>query len=98
MFGDLTTTWRDETVKRAMLADGHAGKGNFQFAGRTGNEPAPGSNAWPMAGSHTASGKPLLSNDMHLDYSLPGIWYMAHLQAPGLDVSGVALPGTPGIM
>src|SRR5262249_54302968 len=28
----------------------------------------------------------------------PGIWHMAHLQAPGLDVSGVALPGTPGII
>ena len=51
-----------------------------------------------MAGSHTASGKPLLSNDMHLEYSLPGIWYMTHLEAPGLNVAGVALPGTPGII
>ena len=61
-------------------------------------EPQPGSNAWALAGSRTASGKPLLSNDMHLEYSLPGIWYMAHLQAPGLDVSGVALPGAPGVI
>ena len=45
---------------------------------------SPGSNSWALAGSHTASGKPLLANDMHLEYSLPGIWYMAHLQAPGL--------------
>ncbi len=58
----------------------------------------PGSNAWAVSGAHTASGKPLLSNDPHLEYSLPGIWYMTHLEAPGLDVSGVALPGTPGIM
>ena len=35
---------------------------------------------------------------MHLEYSLPGIWYMAHLHAPGLDVAGVALPGTPGVV
>jgi penicillin amidase len=35
---------------------------------------------------------------MHLEYSLPGIWYMAHLEAPGLDVSGVTLPGTPGVI
>src|ERR1019366_2448616 len=98
MFRDLTTTWRDELAKRAMLAGGDAGKVNFLFAARSGNEPAPGSNAWAIAGSHTASGKPLLSNDMHLEYSLPGIWYMAHLQAPGLDVAGVTLPGLPGVV
>src|SRR5581483_5964050 len=51
-----------------------------------------------LSGRHTASGKPLLSNDMHLEYSLPGIWYMAHVQAPGLNVSGVTLPGTPGVI
>src|ERR1019366_1050986 len=38
------------------------------------------------------------SSDMHLAYSLPGSWYMTHIQAPGLDVSGVALPGAPGVM
>ena len=37
----------------------------------------PGSNNWVVSGQHTISGKPLLSNDMHLEYSLPGIWYMA---------------------
>ncbi len=98
MFRDLTTSWRDEVVKRAMLTDGDPAKVNFLFAERSGNEPAPGSNAWAIAGSHTASGKPLLSNDMHLAYSLPGIWYMAHLQAPGLDVAGVTIPGLPGVV
>jgi len=28
----------------------------------------PGSNEWAISGAHTASGKPLLSNDMHLDH------------------------------
>jgi penicillin amidase len=68
------------------------------FPPRSGAEVQPGSNAWALAGSRTASGKPLLSNDMHLEYSLPGIWYMTQLTAPGLDVSGVALPGTPGVI
>ncbi|MDQ6708646.1 MAG: penicillin acylase family protein, partial [Acidobacteriota bacterium] len=58
----------------------------------------PGSNAWAVAGSRTASGHALLSNDMHLEYSIPGIWFMAALKAPGLNVSGVSLPGTPGII
>jgi len=98
MFRDLTSTWRDELIKRTMLASGNREMVNFLFPVRSGAEVQPGSNAWALAGPHTASGKPLLSNDMHLAYSVPGIWYMAHLQAPGLDVSGVALPGAPGII
>jgi penicillin amidase len=98
MFRDLTTTWRDEVIKRNMLMDGNQVKVNFLFPVRSGSELQPGSNAWAVAGSHTASGKPLLSNDMHLEWSIPGIWYMAHLQAPGLNVSGVTLPGVPGVI
>jgi penicillin amidase len=56
---------------------------------------APGSNEWVISGKHTASGKPLLSNDMHLGLTVPNIWYMASLTAPGLHVEGVSLPGTP---
>ncbi|WP_263357170.1 penicillin acylase family protein [Acidicapsa ligni] len=55
----------------------------------------PGSNNWVIAGKHTASGKPLLSNDMHLGLTVPNIWYMADLSAPGLHVAGVTLPGMP---
>ena len=81
-----------------MLAGGDAAKVNFLFASRSGDDPLPGSNAWAIAGSRTASGKPLLSNDMHLEYALPGVWYMTHLEAPGMDVSGVSLPGVPGVV
>ncbi|MBZ5725926.1 MAG: penicillin acylase family protein [Acidobacteriia bacterium] len=98
MFRTLTTTWRDEVVKRAMLAEGDAAKVNFLFPVRAEGDGQPGSNAWAIAGSRTASGKPILSNDMHLEYSLPGIWYMAHLTAPSLDVSGVTIPGVPGVV
>ena len=98
MFRSLTTTWRDELIKRDMMKEGDAKLVEQLFPPRSGAEVQPGSNAWALAGSRTASGKPLLSNDMHLEYSLPGIWYMTQLKAPGLDVSGVALPGTPGII
>ncbi len=98
MFRDLTTSWRRDAAKRTMLAQGDATKVNFLFALRTGGSVQPGSNAWALSGSHTENGKPLLSNDMHLQLSLPGIWYLTHLTAPGLDVSGVALPGAPGII
>jgi penicillin amidase len=54
-----------------------------------------GSNNWVVSGSRTQSGKPLLVNDPHLAHSIPSVWYMIHLKAPGLDVTGVSLPGLP---
>ncbi|HEV2425590.1 MAG TPA: penicillin acylase family protein [Terriglobia bacterium] len=63
-----------------------------------GNDLVLGSNNWVISGGHTASGKPLLSNDPHLGHSVPSIWYMVHLEAPGMDVSGVSLPGMPTVI
>jgi penicillin amidase len=59
---------------------------------------ASGSNNWVIAGQHTASGKPMLSNDMHLALSVPTIWYMADLRAPGYHAAGVTLPGMPFVV
>ena len=98
MFRDLTNTWENEILKRDLMRQGDPRKVAVLFPVRAGTETQPGSNAWALSGSRTASGKPLLSNDMHLGYSLPGIWYMAHIEAPGLDVAGVTLPGTPGVI
>ncbi len=64
-------------------------------------EPQPlgiGSNNWALAGSRTATGKPLLANDPHLILSAPTLWYLAQLHAPGLDVVGATLPGMPGVI
>ncbi|MGA8729078.1 MAG: penicillin acylase family protein [Terracidiphilus sp.] len=58
----------------------------------------PGSNNWVISGQHTASGKPLLSNDMHLGFSVPSIWYMADLSAPGYHAAGVTLTGMPFVI
>jgi penicillin amidase len=57
-----------------------------------------GSNNWVVAGKHTASGKPLLANDMHLGLTEPEIWYMADLKAPGYHATGVTLPGMPFVI
>ena len=57
-----------------------------------------GSNQWVIAGAHTASGKPLLSNDMHLPLTEPNVWYIADLKAPGFHAAGVTLPGMPYIV
>jgi penicillin G amidase len=54
-----------------------------------------GSNNFVVSGAHTASGKPLLANDTHLQLSVPALWYVIHLTASGLNVEGFALPGAP---
>ena len=54
-----------------------------------------GSNNFVVSGAHTASHKPLLANDTHLALSVPCIWYLVHLTAPGWNVEGFALPGAP---
>ncbi len=57
-----------------------------------------GSNNWVVSGAHTATGKPLLANDTHLELSIPSIWYEIHLTAPGWNVKGFTLPGAPMIV
>lgn len=57
-----------------------------------------GSNNWVVSGAHTATGKPLLANDTHLELMMPSIWYEVHVTAPGWNVKGFALPGSPMII
>jgi len=57
-----------------------------------------GSNNWVVSGAHTATGKPLLANDTHLELSIPPIWYEIHLSAPNYNAKGFTLPGAPLIV
>lgn len=75
-----------------------------------GEAPGLGSNNWVIAGSRTATGKPILANDPHLGIQMPSIWYEADLycsaqdQQPGKNadgpfhVRGFSFAGTPGIV
>ena len=57
-----------------------------------------GSNDWVVSGAHTVTGKPFLSNDMHLGHQMPSLWYEAHLRSGAFDVAGVTLPGMPYVI
>jgi penicillin amidase len=62
-----------------------------------------GSNNWAVTGAHTESGSAMLSDDMHLSFAVPIIWYRAQLNYPAADgqnvrVTGVSLPGAPAIV
>jgi len=56
-----------------------------------------GSNCIALAGSRTASGKPLLEGDPHLSVRNPSIWYEVGLHGAGYEVAGFSIPGLPGI-
>ncbi|MFX1562334.1 MAG: penicillin acylase family protein, partial [Promethearchaeota archaeon] len=57
----------------------------------------PGSNNWAVNGTKSATGKPILCNDMHLSWSIPSVWYQAHCVSSdsGLNIYGFTLPGIP---
>jgi len=57
-----------------------------------------GSNNWVVDGTMTASGKPLLASDPHLDAQIPSLWYLAHLSTGDFDVIGATLPGAPAVV
>jgi penicillin amidase len=56
-----------------------------------------GSNNWAVAGSRTATGRPILASDPHRAHSLPSLRYIVHLTAPGMDVIGAGEPALPGL-
>ena len=57
-----------------------------------------GSNNWAVHGSRTTTGSPILSNDPHLNLTLPSIWYVVHLNAPGVNAMGASFPGAPQVI
>ena len=59
-----------------------------------------GSNSWVISGDRTASGHPILANDMHLALRAPSLWYLAalHGETDEFAVAGFTLPGVPGIV
>lgn len=79
--------YRSEAPRGPSLADAYlpAGEGA-------------GSNNWAVAGSRSATGKPLLANDPHLGLQSPIIWYFAHLSWPGRNLIGGTIPGLPSVV
>lgn len=107
MYRDLTSSWKSDLSRASVLSSGDRRllpqlfPGDTPLAHEAGSlapDAHPGSNAWAVSGKFTASGKPILASDPHLEYGLPSTWYMVHLQAPGLNVSGVSLPGVPAVI
>ncbi len=56
-----------------------------------------GSNNWALAGSRTASGRPLVGGDPHRPLDVPNVYYQEHLACPDFDAIGLSFPGVPGL-
>jgi len=57
-----------------------------------------GSNAWVVSGQRSSSGKPLLAGDPHIGFSIPSVWYEAHLSSPGFELYGNFQALTPSAL
>ncbi len=57
-----------------------------------------GSNNWVVNGSRSNSGKPIIANDPHLSFAVPGKWYVVSLRSPNTEVDGYTLAGVPGVV
>ena len=63
------------------------------------------SSSWAVSGRLTENGEALLANDLHLDLTVPNIWYRASMSWPAGGVgnpphviTGATLPGTPAVV
>ncbi len=56
------------------------------------------SDNWAVDGAHSVTGKPLLANDPHLGFTIPSVWYLAHLSFGDEDIVGGTLAGIPAII
>ena len=82
----------------SALYAGLEGVAGAMLALSPGTEDAIGSNSWAVAGTQSATGKPLLANDPHLGLQVPALWYLAHLSSPTGNVVGGTLPGVPFVV
>jgi penicillin G amidase len=64
-----------------------------------------GSNNWAVSGAHTADGRAIVANDMHLTIRVPNTWYRASMEWSDQSAAsephrlvGVTLPGVPTLV
>lgn len=93
---------RGAAVRSALLAVRAGLAAVPQLAGS--DDRGIGSNSWVVAGTRTATGQPILSNDPHLSPVMPSIWYQMGLHCTTVsatcpyDVSGFTFSGLPGVV
>ncbi|HHQ47638.1 MAG TPA: penicillin acylase family protein, partial [Acidobacteria bacterium] len=57
-----------------------------------------GSYAWVVSGEKTASGRPTIYSGPQMGFSVPSIVMEGSIRGAGLNISGMTVPGVPGII
>jgi len=57
-----------------------------------------GSYAWVVGKEKTATGRPIIYSGPQMGFSVPSIVMEGSIEAAGLNISGMAIPGLPGIV
>ncbi|MCD4748030.1 MAG: penicillin acylase family protein, partial [Thermoanaerobaculales bacterium] len=57
-----------------------------------------GSYAWTISGDKTASGNPIIYSGPQMGFSTPAIVIEGSIRGGGLEISGMTVPGIPGII
>jgi penicillin amidase len=98
---ELVYPGSNPTILAATAADVPRGTGDallamYQEAARWLPGTVGASNAWAVAPRRTATGRPILCNDPHLEPTLPSVWYAAHVRAgDDFESTGVTFAGQP---
>ncbi|NOX18009.1 MAG: penicillin acylase family protein [Chlorobi bacterium] len=88
--------YEKETAETAMNIDDSIYRTDLAFRRFFGFEGTHiGSNNWAVNGNLSASGKPIVANDTHLAFQLPGHWFFAALKGDELNAAGFTIPGLP---
>lgn len=89
----------DFRLNEKIFNDAMAAIGSIKQLEELGIVTLSGSNNWAVSGTRSETGKPILSNDMHLGLNVPGFWMQVHQVIPGkLNVTGVIFPGEPFVV
>ncbi len=112
LYRDIEPKWRTKipdgldpcAVPADVLADYQLATSGVKFSGPPAQTAmleippdAIGSNNWTVAGSRTATGRPILANDPHREHGAPSLRYIVHMEAPGFSVIGAGEPALPGV-
>jgi len=104
---ELIADWKhvDEVVfpgfelDEKLLEDALTAIGSLKEMEELGIVSLSGSNNWAVTGGMSETGKPILSNDMHLVLIVPGFGKEVHQVIPDrIEVTGVLFPGEPFII
>ena len=91
--GESAATIFDEVLRAAREARAAGEKVDHREEGA-----GLGSNDWAVGPSRSATGSALVANDPHLGLGIPGVWFQASIRSPGYEVSGMTIPGVPGVV